>query len=81
MFLGKFPSCEVHRIRNPILKCCELGLIGVPFDNIQAYVRARDQNIGKESRMVTGLAATAIRMEDYDLKAFDLKAFVERQSR
>lgn len=51
----------------------------VVFDNIQTYARERTQGIGKESRMITGLAATAVRLEDYHPDAFNLRALVERQ--
>ncbi|KAF8810193.1 hypothetical protein BYT27DRAFT_7282405 [Phlegmacium glaucopus] len=51
----------------------------VVSDNIQAYARQRDHRIGKENRMITGLAATAVEMEDYHPEAFDMNDIVQRQ--
>ncbi|KDR64811.1 hypothetical protein GALMADRAFT_1353873, partial [Galerina marginata CBS 339.88] len=50
-------------------------------DNIQTYSKERDRRIGRENKMITGLAATAIEMEDYDPAAFDLDKLIERQVR
>ncbi|PPQ95548.1 hypothetical protein CVT26_008573 [Gymnopilus dilepis] len=51
----------------------------VVSDNIQVYARERERRIGKENRMITGLAGTAILMEDYDPAAFDLQDLMQRQ--
>ncbi|KDR82981.1 hypothetical protein GALMADRAFT_206697 [Galerina marginata CBS 339.88] len=48
-------------------------------DNIQTYSKQRDRRIGKENRMITGLAATVIMMEDYNPAAFNLTDIIERQ--
>lgn len=53
----------------------------VVFDNIQTYIKQRDHRIGRENRMITGLAATAIEMEDYSPEAFNLKDLLDRQAR
>jgi len=53
----------------------------VVFDNIQTYIKQRDRRIGRENRMITGLAATAIEMEDYSPEAFNLKDLLDRQAR
>ncbi|KIM37166.1 hypothetical protein M413DRAFT_13521 [Hebeloma cylindrosporum] len=41
----------------------------VVFDNIQTYIKQRGRCIGRENHMITGLAATAIEMEDYSPEA------------
>jgi hypothetical protein len=51
----------------------------VVSDNIQAYARQRDHRIGRENRMITGLAGTAVEMEDYDPQAFDMNDLIQRQ--
>ncbi|KAF8187155.1 hypothetical protein BJ912DRAFT_970316 [Pholiota molesta] len=48
-------------------------------DNIQTYAKQRVRRIGRENRMITGLSATAIEMQDYDPEAFNLEELVERQ--
>ncbi|KAF8163196.1 hypothetical protein B0H34DRAFT_794930 [Crassisporium funariophilum] len=48
-------------------------------DNIQTYAKQRVRRIGRENRMITGLGATAIEMEDYDPDAFNLEDIMERQ--
>lgn len=52
----------------------------VVFDNIQTYIKQRDHRIGKENRMITGLAATAIEMDGYSSEAFNLKDLLDRQA-
>ncbi|KAF9528832.1 hypothetical protein CPB83DRAFT_929056 [Crepidotus variabilis] len=51
----------------------------VVIDNIQTYFKQRDMRYGKESRMITGLAGTAVQMEDCDSDAFNLQTLVESQ--
>ncbi|KIJ99754.1 hypothetical protein K443DRAFT_123087 [Laccaria amethystina LaAM-08-1] len=63
-------------------KAVELGkCFIVVFDNVQAYMKQRDHRIGRESLMITGLAATAVEMEDYAPEAFDLKDLLNQQVR
>ncbi|KAF5384343.1 hypothetical protein D9615_003177 [Tricholomella constricta] len=49
-------------------------------DNIQAYAPVRGARIGRESRMVKGLAATVVIMEDVVPGAFDLGELLRRQA-
>jgi hypothetical protein len=49
-------------------------------DNLQAWIKQRDHCIGCESRMVKGLGAMVVEVQDAKPGAFDLKDLVERQS-
>lgn len=48
-------------------------------DNIQTYAKQRDHRIGRENRMIKGLAATAVEMQDVDPQGFDTKELIRRQ--
>lgn len=52
----------------------------VVFDNIQTYIKQQDHYIGWENHMITGLAVTAIEMEDYLPEAFNLKDLLDHQA-
>ena len=41
-------------------------------DNTQTFVKPRDHRIGREKKMIKGLAGTAVEMQDADPDAFDL---------
>ncbi|KAF9472171.1 hypothetical protein BDN70DRAFT_925796 [Pholiota conissans] len=51
------------------------------FDNIQTYIKQRDHRIGRENKMLKGLAGCMIELEDFDLDAFNLHDFIEAQAR
>ncbi|KAF9482611.1 hypothetical protein BDN70DRAFT_778301, partial [Pholiota conissans] len=48
-------------------------------DNIQTWYKRRVHRIGRESQELKGFAGTAIKLEDYDPEAFNLKELLERQ--
>jgi hypothetical protein len=50
-------------------------------DNIQAYRKERDHRLGRENQLLTGLAGTAIQLQDFHPDAFNLQDFLERQAR
>ncbi|KAJ3515928.1 hypothetical protein NLJ89_g1460 [Agrocybe chaxingu] len=52
----------------------------VVSDNVQTYVKPKDRRIGKVNKMISGLAATAVEMQDYLPEAFNLRALLERQA-
>ncbi|KAF8072301.1 hypothetical protein FPV67DRAFT_1411833 [Lyophyllum atratum] len=49
-------------------------------DNVQEYAVQRDHRIGRENRMIKGMAATVVLMEDVVPGAFNLKELVQRQA-
>lgn len=49
-------------------------------DNVQEYAVQRDFRIGRENRMIKGMAATVVQMEDVLPGAFNLKELVRRQA-
>ncbi|KAF8965633.1 hypothetical protein BDZ97DRAFT_1658861 [Flammula alnicola] len=53
----------------------------VVSDNVQVYARKRDRRIGRENKMITGLAGTAIEMQDYHPDALNLQDILQRQAR
>ncbi|EUC62070.1 hypothetical protein RSOL_412810 [Rhizoctonia solani AG-3 Rhs1AP] len=48
------------------------------FDNVNKFHLARKQTVGSKSRMKNGTAATAIRLEDVPLGAFDPRPYWEQ---
>ncbi|THU81361.1 hypothetical protein K435DRAFT_693751 [Dendrothele bispora CBS 962.96] len=48
------------------------------LDNIQQYLKVWEGGVGRDSRLVTGCAATAIRLEDVAPGAFDLDDHIQR---
>ena len=48
------------------------------LDNVQAYARQRDQQIGTSNRMILGTGATAVEMENCPPDAFALLPLLER---
>ncbi|RXW17874.1 hypothetical protein EST38_g7988 [Candolleomyces aberdarensis] len=53
----------------------------VVSDNVQVYARQRDPRMGRENKMITGMAATAIPMEAADPEAFNLKILLDQQAK
>ncbi|KAG5654261.1 hypothetical protein H0H81_005504 [Sphagnurus paluster] len=49
-------------------------------DNVQAYALIRDPRIGRDNRMIKGLAGTVVEMENVVPGAFDLKELIRRQA-
>jgi len=50
----------------------------IVLDNIQTYAQQYNQRIGTTNQMITGTAATAVEMEDYQPGAFDLDPLLEQ---
>jgi hypothetical protein len=49
-------------------------------DNTQTFIKPRDHRIGREKKMIKGLAGTAVEMQDADPGVFDLRELVRRQA-
>ncbi|KAF9474438.1 hypothetical protein BDN70DRAFT_762943, partial [Pholiota conissans] len=47
--------------------------------HVQAHQKKHDQRIGGKSQVLTGQAASAILLQNYDPRAFSLRGFLERQ--
>lgn len=53
----------------------------IVLDNIQAYARRREQQIGSGNEMITGTGATAIEMQDCPDGAFDMDALKAQRAK
>ncbi|TFK17076.1 hypothetical protein FA15DRAFT_711145 [Coprinopsis marcescibilis] len=53
----------------------------VVSNNIQTYARKYNPCLGQLSKILKGMAATAIQMENVDDKAFNLKTFLDNQAK
>ncbi|KDQ08758.1 hypothetical protein BOTBODRAFT_77208, partial [Botryobasidium botryosum FD-172 SS1] len=51
----------------------------IVMDNVQAFAKQRDFRLGRESKMITGCAATVIEMENCDPAAFDMEELERRR--
>jgi hypothetical protein len=54
--------------------------VSVVSDNVQEFQKQQDHRIGRQNKMIKGLAGTVVEMEGVTPEAFDLKELVQRQA-
>jgi hypothetical protein len=74
--LSEQQAQEFEKLINPESK----SYFWVVSDNVQAYAKKRDHQVGQPSKMVKGMATTAIAMEGIDPEAFDLRVLLDKQA-
>ncbi|KAF8955673.1 hypothetical protein BDZ97DRAFT_1673396 [Flammula alnicola] len=78
LFASQAPA-SMYRVESHLGLCVSYKTV---YDALREMGRGkRNRRIGKENKMLTGLAATAVKMEDCDSQVFDLKLLIERQAR
>lgn len=78
--LTSMSAARMDLLRQEVLAAADKGevLFAIVLDNVQQYVRVFEHGIGIENKLCQGTFATAIRLDDVEPGAFDLKTYHDR---